>query len=253
MTPKSASSQPAVIGYTILCLTALLTIVLALTETDHELLWILLLASVGTLGVMARWRKAPLLLLVGLAVLELYHRATWVRSIHNFDSENTGFIDAVLSAAVLAFCVGQYRLVSLTHSIFPIDRRRPLDAKGPFDSRQQRSPHLPQTWEMIRLAITALVWAAAVSVFWLMLSAILSPLEESMQLWRGLLLIYSVGLATALLGAAVVYLDWTTATLAEHLLFLQDQAWRETRREQSQINRWLTWARLRGQGRKEKT
>jgi hypothetical protein len=257
MTPDSTpplSSRPAIVAYTILCLTALMGIVLALMENDHELIGILLLAGIAALGVMAHWRAAPPLLLVGLAVLELYHRATWSPHSHSVDWRDTVFTDLVLCAAVLAYSAGQYRLLALSHSVFPIDTRRSPRRNGkPSDSSQRRSPQLPQPWEAPILAITAAGWAVAVSLFWLMLSAIPAPLHMAPGEWRGVLLIFVVGLTMAVLGGAAVYLDWLTATPTEHLLFLQDQAWRETRREQNQINRWLTWARLRGQRRKEKT
>jgi hypothetical protein len=263
MTPDAApppSSQPAVVGYTVLCLTALLAIVFALMENEHELIGILLLTGVAALGVMARWRAAPPLLLLGLAVLELYQRATWSRYLRGVDWQDTAFTDVVLCAAILAYTVGQYRLLALTHAIFPIDTRRPPPAIAPngkrtprIESRQPRSPHLPQPWEAPLLAFTAAGVALGVSLFWLALSATPAPLDMSLELWRGLLLIFSVGSVAAVLGGAVAYLHWLTATPAEHLLFLQDQVWRETRREQNQINRWLTWAQLRGQRRKEKT
>jgi hypothetical protein len=262
MTPDPAppQSQPAVVGYTVLCLTALLAIVFALMENEHELVGILLLTGVAAVGVMARWRAAPPLLLLGLAVLELYRRATWVRYLRGFDWQDTAFTDVVLCAALLAYSAGQYRLLALTHAIFPIDaRRRPgvvarngKRASG-IESRQPRSPHLPQPWEAPLLAFTAAGVALGVLLFWLALSVIPAPLDMSMELWRGLLLIFSVGSGAAVLGGAAAYLHWLAATPAEHLLFLQDQSWRETRREQNQINRWLTWARLRGQRRKEKS
>jgi hypothetical protein len=255
MTPEPSppvSSQPALVAYTILCLTALMGIVLVLMENDHELIGIVMLAGVGALGVIIHWRAAPPLLLLGLAVLELYHRDTWSRYYRGLDWRDTMFTDVALCAAVLAYSAGQYRLLTLTHSVFPINTRRQLARVARSDSRQRRSPHLPQPWETPILAITAATWAVSVSLFWLVLSVIPAPLEMVPGEWRGVLLIFVVGLTTALLGGAAVYLDWLTATPTEHLLFLQDQAWRETRREQNQINRWLTWARLRGQRRKEK-
>lgn len=255
MTPDPSPqtpSQSGVVAYTFLCLMALLAMVLVLMEDEHELIFIVLLAAVGAVGVMARWRAAPLLLLVGLVMLELYHRATWPHYTRVEDWQDNGFADAVLCAIVLAYSAGQYRLVALSHSVFPIDTRRRPVRVARRDLRQQRSPHLPQTWEIVTLAITAAGVAAAVSLFWLVLSVIPTPLDMTRGLWRGLLLIFTVGLTTAGVGVVVVHLDWLKATPTEHLLFLQDQAWRETRREQNQINRWLTWARLQGQRRKEK-
>ncbi len=72
-------------------------------------------------------------------------------------------------------------------------------------------------------------------------------------LWHELLLIFLVGATMAVLWGAAAYLDWATATPEEHLLFLQDLAWRETRLEQNQIHRFLVWARLRAQRRKEQS
>ncbi len=64
-------SEPAVRGYTILCLTALMAMILALMENDRELMGILVLAVLGGLAVIAHWRIGPALLLLGLAVLEV--------------------------------------------------------------------------------------------------------------------------------------------------------------------------------------
>jgi hypothetical protein len=255
MTPDPTSQTPSpggVVAYTFLCLAALLGMVLVLLENEHELIFIVLLAGVAAVGVMARWRAAPLLLLLGLAALELYHRATWRPYTRVEDWQANGFTDAALCALVLAYSAGQYRLTALTHSVFPIDaRRRPVRVPR-RNLRQPRSPHLPRTGEIVALAITAAGVAVAVSLYWLILSVLPAPPNMTRGLWRGLLLIFTVGLTTAGIGAVVVYLDWLKATPTEHLLFLQDQAWRETRREQNQINRYLTWARLRGQRRKEK-
>ena len=52
------------------------------------------------------------------------------------------------------------------------------------------------------------------------------PLNVSPGLWRGLLLIFLVGTTAGVLGGAAAYLHWATARPEEHLLFLQDQAWR---------------------------
>ncbi len=69
MTPDNTPlrSQPAVRGYTILCLTALMAMILALMENDRELINILLgVAGMGALAVITHWRiGTPLLLLWG--------------------------------------------------------------------------------------------------------------------------------------------------------------------------------------------
>jgi len=54
-------------------------------------------------------------------------------------------------------------------------------------------------------------------------------------------------------SAVLAYARQASATPEEALLYLQDQVWRDTRCEQSRINRWLVWARLRWQRRKERS
>ena len=253
-------SRPSVRGYTILCLTGLMGMVLALVENDRDLLWVLLLAAVGAAGVVGHWRIAPPLLLLGLAALEWFHLVGQPSFLGGAVWEETIFMDAVLAASVLTYAAGHCRLLALVHTIFPIDLRQPPQPRGRDGrrepapgGRQRRSPELPGPWEMPLLAIAAGMWAVGVSLFWLALTAAEPPLYMSAGLWRGLLLVFLVGLTTAVLAGAAAYLHWAAAAPEEHLLYLQDQLWRETRREQNRINRFLTWARLRAQQRKEQT
>ena len=259
--PSSLRLQPSVRGYTILCLTALMAMVLALMENERELMSVLLLAALGALAVVAHWRVGPPLLLLGLVVVETTH--AFSRSWYSVSagSDEGPLMNAVSCAAVLAYSAGHYRLLSLVHTAVPVDYRRPPARSGsrdkerrpPFDGRHRRSAALPGPWEMPLLALTAAAWAVAVSLVWLVLSAQAPPLGLSAGTWRGMLLIFGTGLTAGVLWGTAAYLDWATATPAEHLLFLQDLAWRETRTEQNRINRFVTWARLRGQRRKEKS
>ena len=251
-------SQSGVRVYTILCLTGLMGMVLALMENNRDLLWILLLAAVGAIGVVAHWRIGPPVVLLGLATLEVFYRATrpWYAHPPAWEEESP-LLDALLAACVLAYAAGHYRLLSLAHAVFPVDLRRPPPRpdgrKAPAPRGQRRSAELPGPWELPMLTVAAGVWAVGVSLFWLALSAVEPPLRLSHGLWRVLLLIFLVGLTTAVLGGAAAYLHWVSARPEEHRMYLQDQAWRETRREQNRINRFLTWARLRAQRRKEQS
>ena len=267
MTPPAAvppplRSTPSVRGYTVLCLASLMGMVLALMLNDRDLLGVLLLAAAAAFGVVTCWRIGPPLVVLGLVALEVYHHLTQPWYLRSTIREQASFMDIVLCASVLAYAVGHYRLLALTHTAFPVDfRRSPAPVRSrddrrpppPHNGRLRRSAHLPGPWEMPMLALVAGVWAVAVFVFWFLISNLKAPLDMSRGLWRGLLLIFLVGATTAVLAAATTYLSWIKAAPAEHLLYLQDQAWRETRGEQNRINRWLQWARLRGQRRKEKT
>ena len=49
---------------------------------------------------------------------------------------------------------------------------------------------------------------------------------------------------TSAASSVLGYLAWIRMSPAEATLYLQDVAWRETRREQTRINRWIAWAKL---------
>jgi hypothetical protein len=68
-----------------------------------------------------------------------------------------------------------------------------------------------------------------------------------------LLLLGTLGGGIALAGAVLRHRQSARATPEEALLYLQNQLWRETARDQGRLNRWLAWARLRGRARKEKS
>jgi hypothetical protein len=64
-------------------------------------------------------------------------------------------------------------------------------------------------------------------------------------LWRGRALLWVLGVGVLFVSGVLSYLAWNPKRRAEAEVFLQDTAWRETRREQRRINSWLVWARLR--------
>jgi hypothetical protein len=264
--PPTFRNHPALRTCTILCLTALLVMVLALLENDRDLIWILILALIGAVALLAKWRFGPPLLLAGLIVLEFANRVLWSGyggRLYGW-ADSSPFMDATLAAAFLVFAAGQYRIVSVVHSVLPPDvRRRPPPpppgppnriAKAPEDDgRHRRSADLISQTEMAAMLVAAVVWAGVAVGVWLGLSALTPPHAFSRGVWRGLMLIFLGAATLAVLSAVAGYWSWITSTPEEHLLYLQDEAWRDTRLEQSSLNRWLVWARLRAQRRKEKS
>jgi hypothetical protein len=65
-----------------------------------------------------------------------------------------------------------------------------------------------------------------------------------------MLLVWLLGLVFLVASALLSYLAQGRARPEEAALVLQDEAWRETSREQRRIQRWRVWARRR-QRRKE--
>jgi hypothetical protein len=101
------------------------------------------------------------------------------------------------------------------------------------------------------LLLTLPVWVLAAALFWAQL-AVAEPLEDvPLVVWRAVLLAWVFGLGLAVIAALLSYVGMGQASRAEARLFLQDQAWRETRKDQARLNGWLVWGRLRRQRKEE--
>ena len=61
-------------------------------------------------------------------------------------------------------------------------------------------------------------------------------------LWHLALLLWSFSLFLIVVFGVIAYLGQRRLTPDEAELYLQDELWRQTRREQSRLNRWLAWA-----------
>jgi hypothetical protein len=262
--PKSETSgelrsHPAVRHYTLFCLAALFLLVVCLANRGLDW-WCLVPALIGGLTLLTHWSQGPPLVLLSLASLLGVSRPRW-----NYGGwprfQTPSLMDVVLCIAVLGYVLGHYRLLSLTRSIFPPDPRR-----SRIDPSQRRSADLVKGWEMALLGLSLPVWTGLALMVWAYGMADLAtppawsrPIGTDGPQWSFLLLDIAreLGLAWAGLallaaaGVAVSYLRWTTATPEEQLVYLQEQCWRQTRREQGLLNRWLMWARLRAQRKKE--
>ncbi|MGH7225715.1 MAG: hypothetical protein ACRELF_21055, partial [Gemmataceae bacterium] len=105
--------------------------------------------------------------------------------------------------------------------------------------------------EMALLGFVLPVWMGLAVLVWTWMMEGVPPLGMRREAWRVLRLVWAILAGLAITGTVTSYLRLITATSEESLLYLQDQCWRQTRREQSSLNRWLTWARLRAQRKKE--
>jgi hypothetical protein len=172
----------------------------------------------------------------------------------------------VLALVLLLGPVGIIILVILTG----------LEDRGKKTARAKPHVRPPETAtpnELLVALLTVPLWTAIGFLAWLLLTIQESPFvaeerdeywprvrrmarwREAMHnsLWQTVILIW-VAVVLLLLATAVLgYLRRLWAPPADNLLYLQDQLWRETRREQSLVNRWLTWARLRRQRRQEES
>ena len=258
-TPRELRSHPAVRNYTLFCLAALFLLVVCLANQGFEW-WCLVPALIGCLTLLTHWNHGPPLVLLSLVGLygmsgprSHWTYANWARS------QTPTAMDVVLCLAVLAYVSGHYRLLSLTQNIFPPDPRR----RG-APPMQRRSADLVTGRELALLWLSATVCTGLAWMLWVMgMTEVgsqpirrLGPAQPEspvspLDIARELGLVWAVLIVLAAAGTAASYLRRTTATPEESLLYLQEECWRQTRREQGLLNRWLTWARLRGQRKKE--
>jgi hypothetical protein len=249
MTPSGAATtparHPAVRLHGSLCLGALVILLFGLVQQGAGI-WSLFPVFIGSLGLAAGWRSAPFLLLLSLGA------ALLTGAIH---STSFGFGELILCAAALAFVSANYRLQSLVDGIFPADARLVIQKKGARPRKELRAPVQPPPrrtadWvsnrEILWLLAPLPVWAGLAQGAWLWLQARESPLlGVPAQSWQIIVLVWFMGLPTVVLSAFLSYRGWTRWTVEEATLFLQDQAWLETRKEQSRIGTWLAWAHKR--------
>jgi hypothetical protein len=235
--------------YTLFCLAALFLVVVCLADRGLGW-WCLLPALIGGASLLAHWGLGPPLVIVSMTGLMLsgarYRGGSpyWVRN------QVPTLLDLVLGVAVLGYAMGYYRLLSLVRNVFPPDPRRPEEGTR-ADPARRRSADLVSAREMALLGLTLPLWTGLSVVAWGWLLEDMPPLGVPIEMWRMLWVGWVVLAVLAATAAVATYHRLTTATPEEGLLYLQDQLWRQTRREQASLNRWLAWARLRARRRRE--
>ncbi|HZY84830.1 MAG TPA: hypothetical protein VFE78_08360 [Gemmataceae bacterium] len=239
------SSHPAVRGYSLVCLVALLALTLFVTERGMGW-WGLMPVFLGAAAVLFRWGVGPPLVLVTLAIL----LAAQARFRLTESARPSLLADLGVCLAVLAYTAAQYRLLGLTRHVLPPDtRRRTLPGQGKAAAAEgpRRSPGSVGPWELPGLLLTLLMWAVVAAFAWARLQ-LQEPMEGLPEVvWRVILLAWVFAVGLAVTAAGLSYLGMAQAGRAVARVFLQDQVWRETRPDQARLNRWLVWARLRRQ------
>jgi hypothetical protein len=236
--------------YTLLCLAAL--IALLLIEAQHgPRLTTPVLVAIGMVGVMTRLRAGPVLLLVTVAAGYLIEQQRLTGFGWRWYVRPRAFevADVVQCGAVLLYVAAHYRLQALTRHVFLPDPRRREPVPGrPGKTRivrQTRSPELATPEEAAFLVLLVPVPALLAQALWLAVARPWSVLGLPHPVGRILLLGWVLAVGAFLLGALLEHWRARQMNGEEGELHLQDTLWRETRREQRRLNRWLAWAELR--------
>jgi hypothetical protein len=250
MNPTPTSQQlrehPAVRHYTLFCLASLLLLVVCLFE--RGLGWYCAIpALIGVSSLLMRWGLGPPMVLVSLTGLLV---ASPFRYPYQPRLQSPTWLDLLLCVAATAYALAHYRLLSLLLHIFPPDSRR---ARETPDPTRRRSPDQVSATELVSLGMGVVTWTILALLVWTWMSkSNETPLGMSADAWRVLRLIWAFLFVLTATAVVIAHRRMKRASPQECLLYLQDEVWRLTRREQSSLNRWLSWARLRGRKKKEK-
>ncbi len=262
--------------YAIACLVALLVVVILLMFEGMGV-WSVLPMLVGGVAFLLRWRSGPPLVLftfLWMAPTQVhagYEPEPYLTALAGWSSPGLGarawhgqpisVEDVFLCAALLTYTAACYRSLALAHSAFPSDLRRlrwlsPRDRKRPPAKLPEplvQRPADPVSAMEVPVLFGALAAAVVAGLLLWYLSGFLpAELDLSPTVWHNALFFWLFVFVVALGLAFFRYQARGQAPAAENLLYLQDQLWQQTRHEQGALNRWLVWARLRWQQRKER-
>lgn len=244
-------THPAVRVYTLVCVAALVAVVMVLAA--RGLSWPALLPLLaGGAAALAGWSAGPPLVLLCVSVLLLVR----VRDLHLTILAGLPDwlpMDLTLAAALLVYVAAQYRVQSMVRHIFPPDlRRRRRGRRTSTDIplppvEEPRSPDLVGPAEAARLVVILILVAALTALAWVLLLQWPPPWGFAHRPWALLVLAWlALGVSVTVMALSG-WQHMNQAQPEQALMYLQDQLWRETRREQSRLNRWLVWLRLRRQ------
>jgi hypothetical protein len=240
---------PGLAPYYVICLVSMSVIWLVLLRRALPTSATLFPILVGILGIAARWRLAPVLLLATLAVCLKFESTYDVHKAFHVS-------DLILCTATLAYIVAQFRLQGLLDHIIPIDPRRrqgsPRWQVGMLSIRYQpkvvreaRSPTLVNREEIGMLILGSALWAGLAQVCWNLLPMDRGNPGFPQPVWRAIVVAWIIGAGLYVVFGFLDYWSQRVMTAEEAALFLQDILWKETRGEQRRLNRWHAWARLR--------
>lgn len=161
----------------------------------------------------------------------------------------TPLLEVVLALAVLVYIQGAFRLIGLLDAALPGEGRTRAERRTP----SPREPGRVDATEGIQGLGVLLVVAILATGTWVVVSNAAPALDLPRDAWRVLLLTWLLATPVIVVTTVARILFWRNAPPEVQRLYLQETLWRETRVEQTTINRWLTAARLKAQKAKERS
>jgi hypothetical protein len=262
--PPSVWTDPTARSYLLICMVAVLVMFMNEMERGFDYFTPFPIVA-ALLGLVIRSSLASLMMLFLLTLrLFLYHLlvlGTLSSRFWYIQPRRFNLSDVIMGGAVLAYMIAHLRLAGLVSNIFPGDPRhrepRPKNdwgGGGTREVRQRRSVRLvgPMEWIVFLLALP--VFPLLANLLWLIRPKPWAIGDLPPVFWRWTALIAPAWLLAVVLlvtGSLLGYWRRRNMTSTEGQLVLQDIVWKETRREQRRVNRWLAWDRWRRQRHEE--
>jgi hypothetical protein len=238
--------------YEATCMISLAVIFLVLLQRGMGI-FVMIPTAIGLGGVLGRgqirgkplvfWRAAPFALFLYLAVYRLVYflamHLDWkvIQFVWAGENSQPSLLgDVLLALGMLGYMAGHFRLQGLDSTPLPAESR-PAEPAAP-----SRRP-VPVS-EIIALVVALILSSLLAALLWEWLPR-WYDLELGPRAWQLVLLIWLIGMGLLLVGTVLSYLGRLRLTRQEAELFLQDVLWRETRREQRRVGRWMAWGRKR--------
>jgi hypothetical protein len=217
----------------------------------------LLVACIGLFGIVSKWRAAPLILLGAFAAAQVGQHIMVYRDFATEDRRPLLHLRDLASAiGLVAYIAANCRLQSLWSQIVPADPRQRERKRHRAGRRvgyaeapvpQKRASRLLTPQEIAAFVLMLPFWALLGQALWVFIAQPWPSAFSVFESPRALrLLSFAWLLIMGLLIAGTVLGQWRRRQMdrAAAQICLQDILWRETRREQRRIFRWLAWRKV---------
>jgi hypothetical protein len=224
--------QPGTFRYVLFCAGGMAAVLLAMLPY-HFGGWAVMPIAVGLLG--AFTRLGPILFAVAVALalnfpphLPFAHRGL------------LRIPELIAAGGVLAYVIGHYRLQVIHLHAFAEGKKEP----GSDEPPRRRHPRWVTSAELGQALIALPTAAILAQIVWFLLMGMHAQFRWGL-VWPFIVVVWILGMVFAVVGGAFSWRRRQQMTVEEATLFLQDQLWQDTRRDQRRVARWLAWAAAR--------
>ncbi len=224
--------QPGTFHYVLFCLGGMAAVLLAMLPYRFGG-WAVLPIAVGLLGAFTRLGPVLFAVAVALALNFPPHLPFAQRVLIRIP-------ELVAAGGVLAYVIGHYRLQVIQVHAFAEGKKDPGSDQLP----RRRNPRWVTSAELGQALLALPTTAILAQVVWALLVGMHARLRWGL-VWPFIVAVWIVALGFAVVGGAFAWRRWQQMSVEEATLFLQDQLWQDTRRDQRRVARWLAWAAAR--------